>query len=191
MGNQGEKPPRSALPDSCTMANCCIRFSFSFLNAISTHTLPGCLSHLHAAIAPAVAPAPKDLILFPGDVLVLLLASFLEHCPIIMATGNAPPPPAHLPSTYAAAYVVCFHSASRCSLLCSHLLRLPSIFLLPLALPPQIAFNSFSAITPGRRKSGGNYSTTHYHAYPARPNQIYPHTTKFSLLRVERGFALL
>jgi len=78
------------------MANCCIRFSFSFLNAISTHSHV-CLCHLHAtidavavAVGDAVAPWISScfrtmlllFLLLLLVVVVLLLASFLQHCSI-------------------------------------------------------------------------------------------------------------
>jgi len=112
------------------------------------------------AFAIAVAVAPWISSCFRAMLLlllvVLLLASFLQHCSIRSQDSGL------LASSFAyaaTAYVVCFHLA-----FCCH-----SLFIFPLQdpsphprVPPQIAFNSFSAITPGHmeagRKLGGNYS---------------------------------
>lgn len=103
-----------------------------------------------------------------------LLTGFLKHCLIAGATSPLPLLATSCHAT-ATAYVVCFHLAFCC---CKFILRrFPDIFLILLALSPQIAFNSFSAITPGRtevcsvcvcgcecpRRLG---ETTHYDAYP-------------------------
>lgn len=100
-----------------------------------------------------------------------LLTGFLKHCLIAGATSPLPLTSCHATAT---AYVVCFHLVFCC---CKFILRrFPDIFLFLLALSPQIAFNSFSAITPGHTEvcpvsvcvcvpqAAGE--TTHYDAYP-------------------------
>jgi len=158
-------------PDSFTMANCCIRFSFSFLNAISTHSHV-CLCHLHAtidavavAVGDAVAPWISScfrtmlllFLLLLLVVVVLLLASFLQHCsirtPILRLFSNS---------------LRCLLSLGILLLLVAHPFPYqdspaPPTQLLPHRKLPLIHFPQLLQATWKLGKVG---ETTHYHTIP-------------------------